>query len=160
MIETYRIRLGTSWSITKLHHLFTTTNLGFLSLRGSQGKNFWNIRNSLPFPNKSSWMKDGVSNQFVSKVRFFFKYFLDTVWSTWNAWNIWEYLYLTSTSQCANWARAIKMDSNSSRNHTILGVKQGSFSQSDQRFLPTAGIQCACISLYSVCYNTMKQISR
>ena len=45
-------------------------------------------------------------------------------------------------------------------NYSISRVKQGSFSQSDERFLPTAGIQCACISLYSICYSTVKQVAR
>jgi len=44
--------------------------------------------------------------------------------------------------------------------YQIIKSIQGSFSQSDPRFQQTSGIQCACISLYSICYATVKQVAR
>ena len=42
----------------------------------------------------------------------------------------------------------------------ILKVIQGSFHQGDSKFGLTAGIQCACNSLYALCWSTIKRVFR
>ena len=43
---------------------------------------------------------------------------------------------------------------------SILSVVQGTFNQSDARFGETAGVQCACMSLFSLCWSVVKSIFR
>ena len=38
------------------------------------------------------------------------------------------------------------------------GIVQASFSQGLEKFGVTGGIQCTCISLYSVCFSSIKPI--
>ena len=38
--------------------------------------------------------------------------------------------------------------------YNFAGIVQTSFSQSHGKFIVTQGIQCTCISLYSVCFSS------
>ena len=40
----------------------------------------------------------------------------------------------------------------------IAGIVQASFSQGNVKFVVTRGIQCTCVSLYSVCFLFFKPI--
>ena len=42
--------------------------------------------------------------------------------------------------------------------YNFAGIVQTSFSQSHGKFIVTQGIQCTCISLYSVCFSSFKLI--
>ena len=42
--------------------------------------------------------------------------------------------------------------------YKIAGIVQASFSQGHEKFGVTRGIQCTCISLYSVCFSSIKLI--
>ena len=42
--------------------------------------------------------------------------------------------------------------------YKIAGIVQASFSQGHEKFGVTRGIQCTCISLYSVCFSSNKSI--
>jgi len=43
---------------------------------------------------------------------------------------------------------------------SITKVVQGSFNQSHPKFGETAGIQCACNSLFSICWSKIRQVNR
>ena len=51
------------------------------------------------------------------------------------------------------------VESNPGPTFRILKVIQGSFHQGDLKFWHTAGIQCACNSLYALCWSTIKRDS-
>ena len=51
------------------------------------------------------------------------------------------------------------VESNPGPTFRILKVIQGSFHQGDLKFGHTAGIQCACNSLYALCWSTIKRVS-
>ena len=43
--------------------------------------------------------------------------------------------------------------------YNLLKVVQGSFHQGDPKFGQTAGIQCACNSLFSLCWSSIKRVT-
>ena len=43
--------------------------------------------------------------------------------------------------------------------YDLLKVVQGSFHQGDPKFGQTAGIQCACNSLFSLCWSSIKRVT-
>ena len=51
------------------------------------------------------------------------------------------------------------VESNPGPTFKILKVIQGSFHQGHPKFGHTAGIQCACNSLYALCWSTIKRVS-
>ena len=42
--------------------------------------------------------------------------------------------------------------------YNIAGIVQACFSQGHEKFGVTRGIQCTCVSLYSVCFSSFKPI--
>ena len=51
------------------------------------------------------------------------------------------------------------IESNPGPSFNILKVIQGSFHQGNPKFGHTAGIQCACNSLYALCWSVIKRVS-
>ena len=50
------------------------------------------------------------------------------------------------------------IESNSGQNYVVNKVIQSSFHQGNQRFGKTTGIQCACDSLYAICWSKVKKV--
>ena len=51
------------------------------------------------------------------------------------------------------------VESNPGPTFNILNVIQGSLHQDHPKFVHTAGIQCACNSLYALCWSTIKRVN-
>ena len=51
------------------------------------------------------------------------------------------------------------IESNPSPTYVIEKAIRGSYHQDDQRFGNTAGIQCACNSLYALCWSQIKKVN-
>ena len=51
------------------------------------------------------------------------------------------------------------VESNPGPTFQTLKVIQGSFHQDGPKFGDTAGVQCACKSLFTICWSTIKRIS-
>ena len=51
------------------------------------------------------------------------------------------------------------IESNPGPDHKIVKSVLGSFHQGHPKFAETAGIQCACIALHSICFSIVKKVS-